>query len=367
MKHKIFMNYLQLLKAVTGFMQIGNPAGRGPSLMEEPPDAYFLKTLPGIPDYISLWKFNNTLCSGLYGGAVIDEKNLVYSRFLNFPWGKELHPVLSYPFLGSKTAHIDKGIFVLSVSAKGNYYHWIADLLPRLLFIQKCNLPDFEERMVILHSVQRPYENESLQLMGIGQDKVLRLRKFEIIGVKDLIMADYLLSRDGKPFPFWKRQLLNEFKEKVLGPVRKGRRKIYLLRGKQKTRRLIGEEKLTETLSSMGFEIVDPQKMTLKEQMETLSGAEVVVALHGAALANIVFCSEGTLVLELRSSHKPPEYYSEIAKTFCLRFESISLPPLQLSEAGNLANEQDLIFTNESLNLLLSELNAVIPARFSPF
>lgn len=42
----------------------------------------------------------------------------------------------------------------------------------------------------------------------------------------------------------------------------------------------------------------------MSEQAEIFAGAEIIVAPHGAALTNLVFCSEGTTVIEFFS----PDY-----------------------------------------------------------
>ncbi|WP_442935781.1 glycosyltransferase family 61 protein [Nostoc sp.] len=38
-------------------------------------------------------------------------------------------------------------------------------------------------------------------------------------------------------------------------------------------------------------------------QAKTLSNAEVIVAPHGAGLTNLIFCSQGTKVIEIFSPH----------------------------------------------------------------
>jgi capsular polysaccharide biosynthesis protein len=58
---------------------------------------------------------------------------------------------------------------------------------------------------------------------------------------------------------------------------------------------------LVEVLQSRGFTIVDPAELTFAEQVHLSGAAEMVVGSHGAALANLVFCSRGTSVVEIFS------------------------------------------------------------------
>lgn len=363
MKHSLFKISLKILRIPGRHFQLGNPAGKVPCAVPQPDEGGKMKKFPEISENIFVWQLPNALCSGLYNGVVINEHNEVYRRFTEFPWGREIHPCLCSPYLGKSVGSLEKAIFLMTPEAKGNYYHWIADLLPRILLVQKCGLSDFHERRLVLHQPWRRYEKDTLELLGIREDRIVRLRPFETLKVKDLIVPDFLHSRDGQSFPVWKKQLMDGFKQKVLHPEKSlTYKRIYLLRGKQHTRRLMNEEYLVAKLKELDFEILDPQQMSLKEQMKALADAQVVVGVHGAALVNIIFCQEGTHVIELRSIYKPPEHYSEIAKTYKLRFESITLAPEKLAEAKNLANKQNLLLTKKDLETLLAKVRRPVPA-----
>ncbi|WP_224999705.1 DUF563 domain-containing protein [Cesiribacter sp. SM1] len=357
MKHQLFMQSLKALRRLAVFVQIGNPAGRAPEIELEPREEEKIYGPLAESHQIFTWRLKNALCCGLYSGGVINQRNNVYLRLTAFPWGKELHPSLCSPYLGVMRASVNKAVFLLTPRAKGNYYHWLADLLPRLLLVQQSGLADFSERIIVLHQPSRRYENDTLRLLGIPEEQVMRLHPFDTLSVNDLVVTDYLHSRDGQYFPSWKKWLLDGFKEKMLGAVPQNpTRKIYLLRGKQRIRQLLGEERLVKILKGLGFEILDPQQLTLLEQMQALSEAAVVVGLHGAALTNIIFCQPGTLVVELRSSYKPPEHYAEIAKTYQLQFETVSLEPEKIVEKPNLALKQHLLLSDQKIEKLLSKL-----------
>lgn len=358
MKHKLFKLALRGLRMLARIKQIGNPAGKAPTLISTPDDKKKIYQLPGEINNIFIWRLLNVTCSGLYGGVIIDRHNKVHSRFLSFPWSNELHPTLILPYLGRKILTCDKAILLITPVPSTNYYHWIIDVLPRLLIISKYRLIDFDERCLILHHSQRVYENETLESLGIQINKVIRIKPFEIIQVGDIITTDFVLSFSGHIFPAWKKSLLDDFKHQIIDHSSdKPSGKIYLLRGKQRTRRLIGEQQLIFLLQKKGFLILDPQKMTLKEQGNALASAHIVVAPHGAALTNIIFCSEQTLILEIRSTHKPPEYFSEIAKTYNLRFDTFSVPPKKIKNLPHIANEQNLILTKQLIERLINKLS----------
>lgn len=332
-------------------IQVGNAMRKAPQLVPEPEEHERLYGPFNDESTIYVWQLNEITCSSLYGGALINKSNKLYKRFTFFPWGSHIHPALSLPYLGRNVNSINKAIFLITPEAANNYYHWVTDLLPRLLILVKYGLADYLNRVIILHSPSKAYEDESLAMAGIDRSHVIRLKAFETLTVNDLIVVDY--SGLNKPFPIWKKQLLD-----TLLPQRRiqEKAKIYLLRGNQARRKLIGEERLITLLEKEGFIIIDPQQLTFRDQINVLQSAEVVVALHGASLTNIVFCEPQTLIVELRSTHLPPEHYSAIAKTYQLRFETVSLPPERVRQKKHLANKESLQLTDQGIEVLMSKL-----------
>ncbi len=64
-------------------------------------------------------------------------------------------------------------------------------------------------------------------------------------------------------------------------------------------RRIINEAEVQALLCSLGFETVDSENLALTDQALLFGSAEIVVGSHGAGLTNIVFCREGTVVIDL--------------------------------------------------------------------
>jgi capsular polysaccharide biosynthesis protein len=78
------------------------------------------------------------------------------------------------------------------------------------------------------------------------------------------------------------------------------RQRIYVTRGPSANNRsVLNEGEVTGLLEHRGFVLVDPGAMTVADQIRTFANAEVVVATHGAALANLAFVSPGATVIEL--------------------------------------------------------------------
>ena len=81
-------------------------------------------------------------------------------------------------------------------------------------------------------------------------------------------------------------------------------KKIYISRSRlEKNKRpLVNEVDLEKSLASYGFEIVYPEKMTVQEQIITLSEAKLLIGPSGTALHNSVFMREGTHIISLTTT-----------------------------------------------------------------
>jgi hypothetical protein len=76
-------------------------------------------------------------------------------------------------------------------------------------------------------------------------------------------------------------------------------RKVFVCRGSGHGRNIENRAALAEALSSRGFVAVQPEKLSLDDQVMLFAGADVIVAEFGAAMANVVFCRPGVKIVEI--------------------------------------------------------------------
>ncbi len=74
---------------------------------------------------------------------------------------------------------------------------------------------------------------------------------------------------------------------------------LYISRNESGMRRIINEEELLPGLRDIGFTIVTPSEITLRDQIEHFRAARVVLSAHGAGLTNILFCRPGATLIEI--------------------------------------------------------------------
>ena len=109
---------------------------------------------------------------------------------------------------------------------------------------------------------------------------------------------------------------------------------IVVSRGSSTTRRWLNEDECMEVLNSLGFKLIDPSKMSMLEQINTFSSAEVILGPHGAGLTNLMFSCPDTKVIEIRSNEQGGEYssatcYEELSNILGIEHHIFQCPSIQ--------------------------------------
>lgn len=113
----------------------------------------------------------------------------------------------------------------------------------------------------------------------------------------------------------------------VLGASSGARDKIYIRREPGSIRYATNHEEITDFFASRGFRVVELAPMSLADQARLFGGAAMVVAEHGAALANLWYMPPGGSVLELFP--QPLEgrsIYRVLSQVKGLRYRTASFP-----------------------------------------
>jgi capsular polysaccharide biosynthesis protein len=77
-------------------------------------------------------------------------------------------------------------------------------------------------------------------------------------------------------------------------------RHVYVSRRINPKRPFVSEEALENMLTSEGFEVVYPEMLSVDQQIELFSTADIVVSSTGAAFSNVIYCKPGALVVEVQ-------------------------------------------------------------------
>lgn len=187
-------------------------------------------------------------------------------------------------------------VAVFTASNQHIYWHWLLDVIPRLIMLEEMG----RSPKTLYIQIQALFQHDMLEFLGIlSKNTIIDCDQFPMISASKLLVPCHQIM-EGRQFPKWVCQAL---KKKFIPFANKGKvvstGRMYISRAGSRQRRISNEEKLLPILQSYGFRVVKLEELTFGEQIGLFMEAEVVVAPNGSGLANLVFCSEGTTVIEI--------------------------------------------------------------------
>ncbi len=184
------------------------------------------------------------------------------------------------------------GLWALNDHSHDNYYHWIVDVLPRILRAEATH-PD--ERVLLLPDAFRRHRYVAFTLQAFPHIRVRWISARAKVRVQELAWIP-------RQPPERRAGQLREVARRVaaLAGEPGTARRIYLSRADAPRRRERPLAELEHVLRAHDFEIVAIDPVRPWEQVRTCRGADVIAGVHGAALTNLIFMAPGGRLLELR-------------------------------------------------------------------
>ncbi len=229
-----------------------------------------------------------------------------------------------------------------------NFYHWMFDVLPRLGLIRDGALGHID-RWIVAKSAM-PVASELLARAGIDRACIEEIGRGGHLECERLIVS----SAPGEvcePTPrsvAFMRQMLSPIAASDVRVSPKARRIYVARRGR---RRVANEASLQAVLTRFGIEVVSMEGRSLDEQIAAFSGADLIVAPHGAALAHIIHAREGATLLELMPRAYTNQSFFVLAGACGMRYGVIS--GARANGARGDASEADFVIDSASLERAL--------------
>jgi hypothetical protein len=205
--------------------------------------------------------------------------------------------LLSHPY--QLTPHIEKfngTVAAVTASNQDAYFHWLFDLLPRLLMLEKAGT---KPEKIYLQDRYR-FQRETLELLGmVRKEEIISCDEFPMLSASTLIVPCHEVM-DGREFPEWVIAFLRDrflpYAPKIESTTKN---RLFISRADALFRRVLNEDEILPLLQEYGFTSVKLEGLSFIEQVKLFRDAEAVVLPHGSGLANLVFCSKATKVIEL--------------------------------------------------------------------
>jgi capsular polysaccharide biosynthesis protein len=184
---------------------------------------------------------------------------------------------------------------ILAAAGGNNYFHWMFDVLPRLHLLKQSDRA-FDIDYFLINEIFHPFQKETLLTVDVPAEKIVFTHR-DLHFTCDLLIVPSLPGITGSltawQCDFLRKLFLAERNNHV------PRKRIYISRKDATSRRILNEESLTEILNELDFQIVSMSGLSVHEQANLFYEAEIIVAPHGAAMTNLVFCDIKCKVLEI--------------------------------------------------------------------
>jgi len=255
---------------------------------------------------------------------------------------------------------IDGTVAVLTGLSGNVYFHWIVDILPRIALLSQAGIDLKTLNGIWINGVSQPFQQETLNLLGISTEKVIASDNHPHIEAQQLIVPSFAGYLGWLP-PWGLTFLRETFLPPLLNKNKSYPERIYIRRHQARHRRVLNEQAVIDYLTTRGFVPVSLEELSFSEQLNWFASAQAIVAPHGSGLTNLVFCSAPTKVIELFSPHYIRHYFWLISQQLQLEHYYLLGEAIACDAIRNLMYQNSLsedIWVNlTSLKLALDRAN----------
>ena len=246
-----------------------------------------------------------------YNDVIVDTWTGVFLNSSNF---KIKESSLKYPSLVpytflSRINNIsdefdDKGNYFFLSSLNAAYYHRWFDGLVYLYYLSLLN-----EKYTLIVPDKCPASIKQLILCFNDEHKINYVFD-RFINLPRTIKFNHISW--AKHSPVITKKISGYFKSKVLSEQTDINiyEKIFIGRKKTTTRKILNNNEVINLFKEKGFKVLYLEEYSIREQAYLFYNAKVIAGLHGAGFTNLIFCKEGTKVIELQNLVNVTTYFT---------------------------------------------------------
>ena len=185
-----------------------------------------------------------------------------------------------------------------------NFGHWLLEILPKYHLARIYLKPD---HLIVPHApgaLDRVIRR-SLAMLDPHHPPLLPVNSAAVVEFEELAVVSGLTHHG-----WYMSQLAVAHAEQMRRPfLGRRRRKLLVSRQTAPRRRVHNWDELKDFGTSRGFEVIEPGRLTLDEQIEAFANAETIVGVMGAEMSNLLFAPPGAKVVVLAPENMPDTFY----------------------------------------------------------
>lgn len=242
----------------------------------------------------------------------------IYDRELKVTGVREGHHVPPEMIIHNE----DSDVVDLRESWSTNLCHFMFDALPNAMILQTKG---YKKAIILPNSVYQ-HVRDWVRLIGIP-DIELRIEEEPVVGARRL---ENPWIRNGLPLPEMVMAFQDYRKRGIEAYGEPQNLHLFIQRGAQGMeetggRNVVNRREIIDKFQSKGIHltVVYLENTPVLQQIAWFACAKTVIAVHGAAMANLAFCQPGCKVIEIVSPLFWNHTYLDIASILSLRYAAI--------------------------------------------
>ena len=232
---------------------------------------------------------------------------------------------------------INGNILCLTQGASGhtNYFHWLFDILPKIkIFSEQYSLSEINYFYL---TILKDFQKTTLKLLKLDKIKIIDSNKYRHVSANKIFAVDhpwysqgYILN-EAKNLPVW---IIHWLRNSFLNSANifDNNEKIFIDRTDSQFNhcQLQNNNEVSSFLESKGFTTYKVSQLTFEQQIYLFKKAKIIVGAHGAAFANLAFCSPKTKVIEIKPLSHPNFVSKTISNINDLDIKIIETPKINV-------------------------------------
>jgi capsular polysaccharide biosynthesis protein len=208
-----------------------------------------------------------------------------------------------------KILEIEETVVLLCGPAYQMYGHWLVDFLPRLHVLTALGYDICSLRYLLPHNLI-DFSYQWLSLLGISKDQII---SYDVVTEQCRIRHALIptgLRGNSRASPLL-RSAMQDFKGRLQqNPAAPATRRLYISRRAWPnfSRNLSNVEAVETVFEKHGFEMIAPEKLTIKQQVQLFSESLILAGEYGSALHNSIFAPRQATVMALRGTEGHPGF-----------------------------------------------------------
>lgn len=189
-----------------------------------------------------------------------------------------------------------------------NPWHWVVDCLPKLISLERAL--NGRSLTLLMPEGLSGFQRDSMQALLPANFSIEYLPPETWVESETFFWPSLASGRCNACLPpgYFDEMRARVFAHYGLSKAENPQRRLYITRRNARHRRVKNETEVDALLREFGFEVIELERLSFREQLELFQQASFVAGPHGAGLVATVFSGPLTL-LAFYATQCPPNYF----------------------------------------------------------